>query len=971
MHTLLVRILEHRQLSHAGQLFTISDYDVITDLHRTLAKIKSIFNAPDYCRNSNDQSVVEIVLARITAAIREMNSIETYAPALVDTLGSCLNHEMISADLSGAIMDTPHCKIACELLNSLFLHYSKKSVMTVTVPTAIRALSCGSDELTRNTTGYLSLAAIHNGRLLAQYSLQIITNILNGNFSLVRVIPQLYPENREPFHAHFPQILKLLQNEQTDQSECLSILQFISMVANANPDLILKYLDDLDIFLFHPPTRTAVLHIFLSLISLNRTFALVPHLDALRRAAKTVDSDNTLTTMAKIIGVIGRNDSNTANIAVDDLITMSCRLSGSLSTILKEIEGVAECFPVAVHPHLAFIRSIPETHPSTSAVCARIRALSRNGYLYQAGCQEDATVISVPSGIGVEHSDNSLPSKLSSKIDVPIISSGVRTTVNISDSAELSAQELDKNTENLANAYMCSRLRSSCSLINQTSRSYGSLNPYIENIAVAETTSRDSPLSVMSSQSNRRCDGVAFVPICLPPSYQPPKGQTVQQIASSPLLPTAVQMGKDGRVRPVAMHQRRINATQWLPSPPSSVGRSATTITTPAPATIIATGAPRITKAVTETTFPVNNDSISSKLAIGNSAPMISPHFLLEDLLSTSHAGTATNTTATSDAISTDTVAAYLSGREQTQTLDTIDRGDVVLQFVDHRRSKIQNYIHNISKTYPIPVLCIGEGNKGARHRIRVHFRCQVADDHCIYDSNQLFSFKTHVAPIWLHLMFLQMEAASIEMTGQVVAQCSEPYQILSNCWKSLPSAQTRNRPFLELVTSAFPAHKEQQQILEELLDARYFDSFSYNTVLQKWSCFSCNHPERARTILRPDSPHLPVLEGQLKEKRGRWKFLKRWHTKYFTLSSSALICRDEISDPAEDKIISPTLDLRKIRSVKSLGKGRKSRKSLPKAFEIFTDDDISYVLKANDQSKAEEWIQCLQIAVAQAHKGR
>lgn len=32
MHALLVRLLEHRQLSHAGQLFTISDYDVITDL---------------------------------------------------------------------------------------------------------------------------------------------------------------------------------------------------------------------------------------------------------------------------------------------------------------------------------------------------------------------------------------------------------------------------------------------------------------------------------------------------------------------------------------------------------------------------------------------------------------------------------------------------------------------------------------------------------------------------------------------------------------------------------------------------------------------------------------------------------------------------------------------------------------------------------------------------------------------------
>lgn len=129
-----------------------------------------------------------------------------------------------------------------------------------------------------------------------------------------------------------------------------------------------------------------------------------------------------------------------------------------------------------------------------------------------------------------------------------------------------------------------------------------------------------------------------------------------------------MQVGKDGRVRPVTMHQRRINATQWMPPPPS-VERSATTITTPAPATIIATSAPRITKAVTETTFPVNSDLINYKLAIGNSAPMIPPHFILEDPLSTSHAGTATNTTGTSDAVSTDTVIAYISGREQIQTL--------------------------------------------------------------------------------------------------------------------------------------------------------------------------------------------------------------------------------------------------------------------------------------------------------------
>lgn len=925
MHALLVRVLDHRQLSHAGQLFTISDYDVITDLHRTLAKIKAIFNDVDYCRNTNDQSVVEIVLARVTAAIRETSSIETYAPALVDTLESCLSHRMTVIGSSGP-QDTPHCKIASDLLSSLFLHYGKKSVMTVTVPTAIRALSCGSDELTRNTTSYLSLAAIHNGRLLAQYSIQIISNIINGNFPLMRVVPQIYPENREPFHAHLPQLLKLLQNTDTDQSERLSILQFASMVANAKPDLIVGYLDDLDPFLHFPSTRTAVLHIFLSLISLNRTRALVPRLDALRSAASGTECDNSLSTMAKVVGVIGRSEPETAEKAVCDLVTMSKRLSESLPIILKEIEGVAEVSPAAVRPHLPFLQSLPEARPATTAVCARIRSLCsedarvRNGLLNPSS-NEEITVINVVNG--TDQSQESITSKMSSKADAPIISSGIRTTVNISDSgAEHSAHELDKNTENLANAYMSSRMRSSCSLTNNKSRSFASLNPYGENVTVVDTASRDSPLSVVSSYAGRRADGSLFAPVCPPPSYHPPKGHTLPQ-ASAALVPTAVQIGRDGRVRPVAMQTRR-NAPHWIPSSSAVVSY--------------------------ETTFPANSGPITTKLASGSGSTV---HVIEEE-------GAVPQEMQSSDTLGGDS-----------QWASTLDRGDVVRQFVDHRRSKIRNYVANLTKNYPIPVQCTVEGAKGSKHRMRIHFRCQVRDAHCIFNFDNLFAFKTRVAPIWLHLMFLQLEASSLESTGEVVTQSSEAFQTLSHCWSCLPSALTRNRPFVTLVTSAFPALKEQQQIYKELQDAHYFDSFTFSTRTQKWSCFSCNHPERVRSILRSDSPQIPVLEGQLKEKRGRWKFLKRWHTKYFTLSSAALTCRDHSVDPSTDKIICPSIDLRKIRSVKSLSKGRKSRKSLPKAFEIFTDDDISYVLKANDQSKAEEWFQCLQIAVAQAHRER
>lgn len=55
------------------------------------------------------------------------------------------------------------------------------------------------------------------------------------------------------------------------------------------------------------------------------------------------------------------------------------------------------------------------------------------------------------------------------------------------------------------------------------------------------------------------------------------------------------------------------------------------------------------------------------------------------------------------------------------------------------------------------------------------------------------------------------------------------------------------------------------------------------------------------------------------------------------------------------------TLPISKIQSVKAV---RKGMRHIPKAFEIFTTDQ-SYVLKAKDGEKAEQWVQCLHMAVS------
>lgn len=52
---------------------------------------------------------------------------------------------------------------------------------------------------------------------------------------------------------------------------------------------------------------------------------------------------------------------------------------------------------------------------------------------------------------------------------------------------------------------------------------------------------------------------------------------------------------------------------------------------------------------------------------------------------------------------------------------------------------------------------------------------------------------------------------------------------------------------------------------------------------------------------------------------------------------------------------------------LKIVARKRRDR-SLPRAFEIFTDSK-TYVLKAQDEKHAEEWLQCINVAVAQARE--
>ena len=274
---------------------------------------------------------------------------------------------------------------------------------------------------------------------------------------------------------------------------------------------------------------------------------------------------------------------------------------------------------------------------------------------------------------------------------------------------------------------------------------------------------------------------------------------------------------------------------------------------------------------------------------------------------------------------------------------------DGIQHFCEKHMSTIRNFICQFSARIPIPAKC---GIINGRHRqyIRLFFLCGDQKEKCIY-GNSYFSLDTKVPKTWIHLMFLAIQAQSTSALSQNDPSISS----LKTCLEAI--SEKGQNIFLTIVTSSFPSAKDQDLLIQELNRIRFFDVFEFNAVKKHWACFVCNHPEKMGDLLQDG---IPVIAGQLKEKKGKWKFLKRWKTRYFTLSGAHMTYNK--SDHRKE-----TLPVSKIQSVKAV---RKGIRDIPKAFEIFTGDE-TYTFKAKGQQNIEQWVQCLHIAVAQVqHKG-
>ncbi|XP_045439587.1 ventricular zone-expressed PH domain-containing protein homolog 1 isoform X2 [Pipistrellus kuhlii] len=285
-------------------------------------------------------------------------------------------------------------------------------------------------------------------------------------------------------------------------------------------------------------------------------------------------------------------------------------------------------------------------------------------------------------------------------------------------------------------------------------------------------------------------------------------------------------------------------------------------------------------------------------------------------------------------------------------TVSPVEYQDKLYLHLKKNLSKVKAYAMEIGKKIPVPDQCTIEDS--VRSCVaKLFFTCSLKGHYCLYSKSSFILISQEPQP-WIQIMFLFQQS----LFPEPLSIQSRPVQFLRSLWEKtqVEGAHSFETAMLE---STFPQQKDLDQVQLHLEEVRFFDVFGFSEAAGAWQCFMCNNPEKA-TVVNQDGQ--PLIEGKLKEKQVRWKFIKRWKTRYFTLAGNQLLFqKGKSKDDPDDSPI----ELSKVQSVKVVGRKRRDR-SLPRAFEIFTDNK-TYVFKAKDEKNAEEWLQCINVAVAQA----
>ncbi|CAB3234688.1 unnamed protein product [Arctia plantaginis] len=1009
MHELLKHVLTERDLTRAGDIFAIPDADIVDDLNEVLKQITEISSRPDYCRNDRDQALIEICVARVTSCVKETGTLDKYCRSLVELLESCLHHNLMPI---GHLRDDdpPHAKIASDIIACIVLvsfpvqsdkeHYSNKSVMELFLPVAVQFLHKGNREISRHMARYLSLAAVHHAVLLKPHVQTIMDSIMSAaahrqrrageavprrqrstaierwitqrwrpvdgnrldendsNYPLCRILTNLYEVSPDPLEGHASALVSLLPHaEPVEKNSLFTLFEHIAVrkpdaLKNCVPQL-LSYLCPNTASTNDPGCMCVDILQVISCVSRSRVSLVVEHAAAVRRGARAPHAHpHAVTLVANILTQLGYTARERAQEALNFVVERLSNGGGERAqqaALLRDATSLCSAYPALFTDKLlTAVRANQSSRPKSGSSQGEVNRTSTGVTIVRlGGTQGTNNPVSghTPAVNMTSTSGSSAGATAAHTGPTGGTTGGSGTTGAVSGGYARRAKLGDsRSTGRLHPGPAPHR---SMTRLNVAGGSVGGLHKSMTRLSSSQqintppngttNTASSSKPSLASSGAvgSGKSSGAITVTTISPPRVLRPTSRSHHHhnIIIGPS--TSTNTGQTILSGPSTLHPQAISVN------PLTSGKSSDALT-PITSSVSIQHSSTALGNVSVITSGANTNTSSGPINTPNSNPIsISGPVTVTSRRANNTSVTMINTNSNNNSNSNHRISVF----------EPYPMRDTVQHFCEKHLDKIKAYMDNVSLRLPPPAKCTIEERR-SKKQARLQFACGRRGPHCLY-ARALFSMRTRAPRVWIHLMFLALQArhdAALSSRDPTVAS-------LKHCWDIL---KCENKTFLTLVTGAFPGIKEQEMLLNELRAAGFFDVFevvarrndgaALPPTQATWGCFLCTHPERAVGFLAADGA--PVIEGQLKEKKGRWRLFRRWRTRYFTLSGAHLSCKGSSGGES--------IDINQIRSVKV----SRGARNIPKAFEIFTGDQ-TLILKPKDGKNAEEWVQCLSIAVA------
>jgi len=1093
MHKLFEQVLEKKDLSKAGDLFSLEDSVIVDELSEVIKTIQDISSKQEFLTSHNDQSLVEICVTRVISAVRETGSIQQHASSLISLLESCLSHSLRPSGRG----DPPHAKMASDIMSCIFLNYNKKQVMQQAIPVAVKFLHKGNKDLSRNMSSYMSLAAIENADLLANHLQPILDSVISGNYSLSRVLPAIFAVDRELIKNHVMTLVSILPN--CADSENLALLTLFALIAKDTPALLEPSIPQLCECLSQQSTAPPTLQVLQDIAS-AKPKCLVDHISSFKLTA--ANFPKTTVAVIQLMSMIAKHSADKSRETIDFILDVIGSVeSEKHNLVLKEVINITQKYPNLLNANL--INRISGLEDSASSPTKNAIQEIKNEYnmqkidkppektdrnkiidSYKTKEKEKAGITIVKVGGSkpdvnsgkeahregeiLKSSTHTLPSSgarveltsvvkhgresatfnkeserqsiaterhstldkqeerqaaydrliqerqqqlldrqqvlgvterqlTSSKKDgsrstgkLPTHRSMTRLNMHTSASRLESRLGLHKSMTRLDHRYNSNQTVTPAPTVPTTTSTAGNVGRSITCISnshrapsISTYTAKPGGVTVTTPTTH---SGPGFQIANLPSASSPTKSMSSgsmsgltererdlagreiltvnklfinqihsefarqsHQLSSVFSRPLPTDYNRDSSLPPVSMTLPHSTSTAplSLPShttrrlPPYSSGPLTSQqppslpgpLPPPSQSTITNSNSQPLDLKASQDRIPTTKTFDHPRSTFSNTLPSLRRRTQHVTSVSTSDGGDISEACSKKD------------NKNRMSVFEPFPMRDTVQHFCEKHLDKIKHYMESVNVKLPLPVKCTIEERKGKKHA-KLHFACQGRGDHCLYKTT-FYTMKSRHPRTWIHLMFMALQSRS----QSALSTRDTGVSSLKNCWEIL---KCEEKSFSTLVTGAFPNARDQDSVIHELSSHRFFDVFEYNAPKLQWGCFLCNHPERASTFIAQEEP---VIEGQLKEKKGgKWKIFKKWKSRYFTLSGARLAYKEGNNEGR----ICQALDVGSIRSVKVSKGGR----NIPKAFEIFTADK-TFILKAKDSSNAQEWVQCLTVAVA------